>query len=105
MPLAGRPPNAWVVGTSFSEHLVRQLIQGRVFANVRRHSYYCHADVATIDWGRELASYQVVVFEQWQWSFLTVNLTEFLDDLSAHSPRFAEALRSVDSAPDAGPMP
>jgi hypothetical protein len=36
----------------------------------------------------------VVVLEQWQWSYFTVNSMDFLDDV-ARAPRFAKALRQV----------
>jgi hypothetical protein len=47
----------------------------------------------------------VVVFEQWQWAYLTVNITEFVDDLAARVPRFARALDELDAAPAAPAAP
>jgi hypothetical protein len=87
-----------VVGTSYSEHLIRELTQAGVFRNVSRFSYYRHPDADGIDWRRDVEFRRVVIFEQWQWSFLTVNTTEFLDDLALRDHRFARALREVDAA-------
>ncbi|MEP7052503.1 MAG: hypothetical protein ABJB12_19200 [Pseudomonadota bacterium] len=96
-PLHGGPRNAWIVGTSYSDGLARELTQAGVFDKVKRSSYYRHSDVNKLDWKRLLNTHPVVIFEQWQWSYLTVNLTEFVDDLSTQSPRFAKALRQIDA--------
>ena len=96
-PLHGGPRDAWIVGTSYSEHLARELTQAGVFGKVKRNSYYRHADMPSLDWKHELNSHSVMIFEQWQWSYLTVNLTEFIDDLSAQSARFAKALQQIDA--------
>ena len=99
-PLAGGPRDALIVGTSFSEHLAYELRQARVFRDVKRVPYYRHAVAANIRWQHDVLR-RIVIFEQWQWSYLTINQTEFLEDLIAHSPRFAKAFRNADAeAPD-----
>ena len=94
--LSGGPRDALIVGTSFSEHFSRELHQAGAFRNVKRVLYYRHSNVADLQWEREVLR-PVVIFEQWQWSYLTVNLTEFLADLVANSARFADAYRQADS--------
>ncbi|MEO8904679.1 MAG: hypothetical protein ABI488_19865 [Polyangiaceae bacterium] len=95
-PIAGGAKNAWVVGTSFSGMLITELSQAGAFGEVRREWYYRHTGRGSIKWTHELNAHQVVILEQWQWSFLTANVMEFLDDLTANAPRFAKALRRVD---------
>jgi hypothetical protein len=102
-PLEGGPPGAVFVGTSFSEILVAPLLQANAIRNVRRYEYYRHKDVRKVRWARELKGRSLVVFEQWQWSYLTVNLTDYLDDLLAHDPRFAAAYAEPDAALQAAP--
>jgi len=95
-PLKGGPRNTLIVGTSYSDHLARELHQAGVFRDVYRLSYYRHARSAGVSWGR-VASRQIVIFEQWQWSYFTVNITEFIEDMTAHVPRFASALQQLDA--------
>ncbi|HEY1535473.1 MAG TPA: hypothetical protein VGF76_15715, partial [Polyangiaceae bacterium] len=105
MPIAGGARDAVIVGTSYSDHLTRELQQAGVFSDVYRLSYYRHTNADAIDWRHDISRRRVVVFEQWQWSYFTVNITEFVDDLAARVPRFARALQQVDAAPvgPAGP--
>ena len=102
-PLPAPPPNALVIGTSFSDHLRKLLIQGHVFRDVKTFRYYRHKDVDSTNWARQVAVRQAVIIEQWQWSYLTINATEFLDDLEARAPVFAEALHEVDAAAASAP--
>jgi hypothetical protein len=69
---------------------------------VSRYSYYRHRDADAINWRRDVEFRRVVILEQWQWSFLTVNTTEFLDDLAVRDHRFAKALRALDASASAG---
>ncbi len=98
-PLTGGPRDALIVGTSYSDHLTRLLHQAGVFREVARLTYYRHANLADVDWRRNVAHRRVVIFEQCQWSYFTINITEFLDDMTARVPHFAKALREVDAMP------
>jgi len=98
-PLAGGPKKVLFVGTSYSAHLVGQLQHPGVFRDVHRLMYYRHKDADEVAWKR-VADRQVIVFEQWQWSYFTANVTEFIDDMTAHVPRFRNALQQLDSEPD-----
>ncbi|HEX3851379.1 MAG TPA: hypothetical protein VHW01_10465 [Polyangiaceae bacterium] len=91
-PLPAGPVDALVAGSSFSGHLIDELRQAGVFGDVNRFFYYRHS--RQIDWKHELAVRRVVVLEQWQWSYFTVNSMDFLDDIS-REPRFAKALREA----------
>lgn len=95
--LKGRPERAWVVGTSFSEMLIESLQSARAIGSVKRHVYYRHQNARSIKWERELKAAKVVILEQCQWSFMTANNSEFLDDLEKHAPSFAAALQRVDA--------
>ncbi|HYQ46145.1 MAG TPA: hypothetical protein VER11_29445 [Polyangiaceae bacterium] len=95
-PIAGGPRNALFVGSSYSEHLAGQLHRAGVFRDVYRLMYYRHTSAAEVDW-RRAGNRQAVIFEQWQWSFFTVNIIEFIEDMTAHVPEFADALRRVDA--------
>ncbi|HEY3252766.1 MAG TPA: hypothetical protein VGJ91_02420 [Polyangiaceae bacterium] len=97
-PLKGGPRNTLIVGTSYSDHLARELLQAGVFRDVYRLSYYRRARSSGIAWGR-VASRQIIIFEQWQWSYFTVNITEFVEDMAVHVPRFAGALQQIDAQP------
>jgi hypothetical protein len=94
-PIDGGPLGTLIIGTSFAEHLTRLLRQAGVFGDVNRRQYYRHNNAPGVRWDRELAGRKLVIFEQWQWSYLTVNLTDYLDDLAAHDPRFAAALAAA----------
>jgi len=96
-PLRRGPRNALIVGTSFSEHLAHELQQARVFRDVYRFAYYRHDRAPELNWHRA-SSRPVVILEQWQWSYLTANVTEFIEDLAQNDPRFAQALREADTA-------
>jgi len=39
-----------------------------------------------------------IIFEQWECSSFPVNVSEFIEDITAHVPRFASALLQVDAA-------
>jgi hypothetical protein len=95
-PLKGGARSTLFVGTSYSEHLAYQLQRAGVARDVLRLPYYRHPNAASVAWER-VASRQVVVFEQWQWSYFTVNITEFVEDMTAHVPRFAQALEQLDA--------
>ncbi|HYP78000.1 MAG TPA: hypothetical protein VER12_18640 [Polyangiaceae bacterium] len=94
-PLSGGPKKALFVGTSYSEHLVGQLQRAGVIRDVYRLMYYRHPTAAEVAWER-VADRKVIVFEQWQWSYFTVNITEFIDDMAAHVPSFASALQQLE---------
>jgi hypothetical protein len=94
-PLENGPRSTLIIGTSFSEHLVRILTQTGVFRDVTHRQYYRHNQARSVAWNRELAGRQLVIIEQWQWSYLTINVTDYLDDLAARDPRFAAALSAT----------
>ncbi len=91
-PLPGGPRPTLVNGTSFSAHLIRLLSQAGVMGNVVRTSYFRTDQTGAFDWSRVLQS-KLIIFEQSQWSFVTVNVTDFLDALERRVPQFAEALK------------
>lgn len=95
-PLPGGPRTALIVGTSYSQHLAHELTEAGVFRHVYRLPYYRHDRAPEIDWSRA-ASRQVVIFEQWEWSYFTANITEFVEDLALNDPRFASALQAAGS--------
>ena len=97
-PLAGGPKRTLIVGTSYSDHLARELHEAGVFRDIYRLSYYRHASAATTDWHR-VSTRRIIIFEQWEWSYFTVNITEFIEDAAANVPRFADALKQVDAEP------
>ncbi|HKO53981.1 MAG TPA: hypothetical protein VJV79_40010 [Polyangiaceae bacterium] len=97
-PLKGGSRSTLIVGTSYSEHLARELRRAGVFRDVDRLSYYRHEDAPSVAWDR-VAARRIIIFEQWQWSYFTVNIMEFIDDLEAHAPGFARALQQVDAEP------
>jgi hypothetical protein len=99
----GGAKDAWIVGTSFSGMLISELQQAHAVGEVRREWYYRHAGRRAINWTHELNAHRLVILEQWQWSFLTANVTEFLDDLATGAPRFAKALRRVNKDSSAAP--
>jgi len=94
-PIEGGPRDALFVGSSYSAHLAEELHRARVFRDVYHLMYYRHATVEDVDWG-SIAHRQAVIFEQWQWSYFTVNVSEFVEDMTARVPDFAAALRQVD---------
>lgn len=95
-PLAGGPRSALFVGTSYSEHLIEQLHRAGVFGNVYWLKYHRHATASQVDWTR-VANRKVILIEQWQWSYFTANSIEFIEDMAARVPAFAEALQRVDA--------
>jgi hypothetical protein len=95
-PLPGGPRGTLIVGTSYSDHLARELHDAGVFRDIYRLSYYRHANAATTDWHR-VSSRKIIIFEQWEWSYFTVNITDFIDDATANVPRFAAALKQIDA--------
>ena len=95
-PLAGGPKKALLVGSSYSGFLVEQLHRALVFGDEYYLMYYRHTTADKVDWGR-VADRQVVIFEQWQWSYFTINVSEFVEDMTARVPDFAAALRQVDA--------
>jgi len=86
---------ALFIGTSFSHQLVYTLKNARVIGNVKQLFYYRHKDSPHMNWNSLLRGRKLVIFEQWQWSFLTANLSEFLDDLQLYDPRFAAAMAAA----------
>jgi hypothetical protein len=98
-PLRGGPRTTLLVGTSYSGQLADQLERASVARDAYHLMYYRHARVAGVSWNR-ISSRQLVIFEQWQWSYFTVNITEFIEDMTARVPRFARALERVDAEPD-----
>jgi hypothetical protein len=93
--LAGGPRSTLVIGSSFSSHLVRLMNEAHVIRDVNYIEYYRHARSGRINWKRELETRQLVIFEQWQASRMTSNLSEFLDDLEFRSPRFRHAMQAA----------
>ena len=83
--LSGKIPggarSTLVVGTSFSAHLIWALQAARVMKQVRRISYYRHTDSKGMNWQGDVAHRGLIVLEQSQSSFLTINSSEFVDDL------------------------
>ena len=72
--LSGGPRDALIVGTSFVQSTSRgSCTRAGVFHNVKRVLYYRHSNVADVQWERE-ALQPVVIFEQWQWSYLTASI-------------------------------
>jgi SGNH hydrolase-like domain, acetyltransferase AlgX len=103
-PLAGGPRKALIVGTSFSSHLIRALGDARVLGDdVERFTYYRTSQSRRVKWKRVLHDKNLVIFEQWQWAYLTINLTEFVDDLRRHDERFDAAFRRAEAEADATP--
>jgi hypothetical protein len=86
------------VGSSYSGHLAYQLSRAGVARDAYHLMYYRHPQAAEIAWDR-VSNRQIIVFEQWQWSYFTANITEFIEDMAAHVPRFARALERADAAP------
>ena len=93
--LRGGPPSTLVMGTSFSDHLVRLLTQAHAIRNVGYFEYYRHANARRFNFKREFDKRQLVIFDQWQASRLTVNVTEFVDDLERRDPRFRAAMQAA----------
>jgi len=91
-PLPDGPRDALIVGTSFSRHLIGILQAAGVLREAEHLAYYRHSDRRALRWRRLLRGKKLVIFEQWQWSFITANVSEFLDDLEQNDRRFAAAL-------------
>jgi hypothetical protein len=91
-PLDGGPRNALIVGTSFSAQIIRALTGAGAVDDVERLVYYRHTDARKAKWSRMLRAKHLVIFEQWQWAYITANISEFMDDLEANDPRYAAAL-------------
>jgi hypothetical protein len=78
--------------------LLRALTEADAVGNVERLSYYRHSNQRRTNWKRLMRRRNLVIFEQCQWSFLTANLTEFLDDLRRHDHDFAAAMKAAERA-------
>jgi hypothetical protein len=90
-PLAGGPRPAVVIGTSFAGRLIEILTGAGVVRGVTRAMYFRSDQAARFDWSKVLRA-RLVVLEQSQGPFVTVNLTEFLGELERRVPEFAAAL-------------
>ena len=90
--------SALFIRTSFSEHLMRLMQQSRLVSDIKSVAYY-HPDLASEfgNWDETIFSRQIVVFEQSQASYLTSNITWFLDDLEKNSAIFRESIEKLPS--------
>jgi hypothetical protein len=79
--LPAGPLSTLVIGTSFSEHLVDNLSRARVIKKVERITYYRHAKDVDLSFQHDVARRGLVILEQSQAPFLTINVCEFVDDL------------------------
>jgi hypothetical protein len=93
-PLPGGPRNALIVGTSFSSHIIEALTTAGVLDDIERLTYYRHGFARKTKWSRLLRAKHVVIFEQWQWAYVTANISEFMDDLERNDSRYAAALQA-----------
>jgi hypothetical protein len=84
-------------GTSFSDHLIRLLRHAGVFRDVRYLQYFRQSR-SRVNLKRNLKPGSLVIFEQWQASRLTVNITEFIAELERQSPPFRRAMRRASKA-------
>ena len=96
-PLAGGPRDVLIIGTSYSTALEALLRTSGVAKRVKRAAYYRYFNQGGVALEKDLRKTRLVIFEQWQWSYLTINIKEFLDEAERRVPAFTSELhRQVD---------
>ncbi|MGC4091007.1 MAG: hypothetical protein QM756_24660 [Polyangiaceae bacterium] len=91
----GGPSRVLIIGTSYSNPLKRFIARSGL-GRSRSAAYYRSFHRNGLRLPDDFAGQKLVIFEQWQWSYLTVNIQEFLDDMERETPEFAEAMRRTD---------
>lgn len=92
--LPGGRRDALFIGTSFSRQLTRLIRAGRAARAVQYIPYYRVSNRAGLVLPRDIQGRRLVVMEQWQWAYLTINNSEFIDTLEREVPGFTELMRN-----------